>query len=160
MDSIIPHKNVENLSKKLKRESKKIVLAGGCFDILHLGHVTFLEKAKRLGDILIVLLESDQKVRLTKGEKRPHHKQKFRAKVLAALNAVDYVITLPFFKSNSDYDKVLETIKPNIIATTYKDPQISHKKRTAKLIGAKVIYVMRRLKGYSTSKILSLSGTI
>ena len=63
----------------------KIVLVGGCFDILHLGHVVFLEKAKKEGDVLVVLLESDEKVRFLKGKGRPVHTQSERAEILSAL---------------------------------------------------------------------------
>src|SRR5690242_1743275 len=101
MNSIINAKQVIKIKKNL--ENGKTVLVGGCFDILHLGHITFLEKAKKMGDRLVVLLESDQKTKLLKGPKRPVHSQKDRAKVLSALRFVDFVIMLPFLKKEQDY---------------------------------------------------------
>lgn len=77
--------------KRLKSAGKKIVFTNGCFDILHVGHVTYLEKAQGLGDILVVGLNSDRSVREIKGSGRPVNKEKDRAKVLAALSFVDYV---------------------------------------------------------------------
>ena len=79
----------------LRQKNKKIVFTNGCFDLLHLGHVRLLEKAKKLGDILVVGLNSDRSVRRLKGDSRPFFKEKDRASVLAALEAVDYV-TLEF----------------------------------------------------------------
>ena len=77
---------------RLKRAGKKVVFTNGSFDILHAGHVTYLEFARRQGDVLIVGLNSDSSVRRYKGDKRPINKQIDRAKVLAALECVDYVV--------------------------------------------------------------------
>lgn len=141
------------ISKILKRKNKNIVLVGGVFDILHLGHIRFLEHAKREGDFLFVLLESDESVRKSKGQKRPINSQKDRAQVLAALQAVDFVIILKGLLKNKDYDKIVKLINPTVLATTAKDPNIVHKVRQAKLTGAKVKVVLRRLKNKSTSKL-------
>ena len=132
---------------------KKIVLVGGCFDILHPGHIIFLEKAKKVGDFLIVLLESDQKVREIKGEGRPIHIQKDRARVLKALKSVDYVVKLAYMKNEKDYDKLIKKMKPDIIATTYGDKNI-HLQRSAQKVGAQLKFVTKFIKGYSTTKIL------
>lgn len=136
------------------KKEAKIVLAGGCFDILHPGHALFLEEAKKWGDILIVLLESDQKVKKLKGPNRPIHTQKMRAKVLAALRAVDYIITLPYMKSDTEYDKLLSKIKPDVIAVTSKDADTANHKRAAKLVGAKLVCVTKKISNHSTSRIL------
>lgn len=140
-----------------KREGRKIVLAGGCFDVLHPGHVIFLEKAKKTGDILIVLLESDQKVSELKGINRPIHSQRERAGVLSALRAIDYVVMLPFMKNDKEYDKLIARIKPDIIAATRGDVKAHHYQRSAKLVGARLKYVTRIIGDYSTSRILSNS---
>ncbi len=76
----------------LKNRSKKIVFTNGCFDLLHLGHVTYLEEARRLGDFLVVGLNSDASVRRLKGEGRPVKQIQSRVAVLAGLGAVDMVI--------------------------------------------------------------------
>ena len=131
-----------------------VVLVGGCFDVLHPGHIIFLEKAKKAGDRLIVLLESDEKIKKIKGVNRPVHNQKERVLVLEALKFVDKVIQLPYLENEKDYDEIVEKINPDIIATTSADPQIHHKKRTARLVGAKLKYVTKRIGNYSTSKLL------
>lgn len=79
------------IRQRVKKEGKKVVFTNGCFDILHRGHVEYLEKAKKLGDILIVGLNSDESVKKIKGEKRPIVPQDDRAFVLSALSCVDYV---------------------------------------------------------------------
>ncbi len=136
------------------RKGKRIVLVGGCFDVLHPGHVIFLEQAKKAGDKLIVLLESDQKIRQIKGINRPVHTQKERQLVLKALRSVDEVIPLPFIDSDQDYDKIIQKIKPDIIAATAGDPQNHHKARSAKLVGAKLKIVTKLIANHSTSLIL------
>lgn len=136
--------------------SVKIVLAGGCFDILHIGHLTFLEKAKEKGDILIILLESDQTIKRTKGANRPIHTQHERAYMLSQLTSVDYVILLPQDMENKDYDNIVKSIQPAIIATTEGDIYISHKERQAQLVGAKVLCVNKIIPKVSTSKIVEI----
>lgn len=139
----------------MNTKGKRVVLAGGCFDVLHPGHVIFLEKAKRAGDRLIVLLESDEKIKEIKGVNRPVHSQKERALVLKALKFVDEVILLPYMATEKEYDAVIQKIKPDIIAVTFGDPQIHHKIRSAKLVGAKLKYVTRLTGNHSTTKVLT-----
>ena len=82
---------LSKILSRLKSKGKRIVFTNGCFDILHVGHIEYLKKAKALGDILVVGLNSDSSVRSIKGPKRPVNNEKARAKVLAALYFVDYV---------------------------------------------------------------------
>ncbi|ADY72778.1 rfaE bifunctional protein [Desulfurobacterium thermolithotrophum DSM 11699] len=103
--------NLKTIVSNLKREKKKIVFTNGCFDILHAGHVDYLEKAKSLGDVLIVGMNSDSSIKRIKGEKRPIVSQDYRAKVLIALKAVDYVF---IFEDDTPY-KVIEIIKPHVL---------------------------------------------
>lgn len=133
----------------------RTVLVGGCFDVLHPGHIIFLQKAKATGDQLVVLLESDRKLKKIKGIKRPVHSQKMRALMLKALKFVDRVIMLPFMETERQYDDFVKKIKPDIIATTLGDPENHHKKRTAKLVGAKLKYVTKIIGNHSTSRILN-----
>jgi len=95
----------------LKREGKKVVFTNGCFDILHAGHVDYLEKAKALGDVLIVGMNSDASVRKIKGQNRPVVPQDLRARVLTALTAVDYVFV---FDDETPYN-LIKLIKPHIL---------------------------------------------
>lgn len=150
MEKIITIEDAIKAAKKLRAQRNKIVLVGGCFDILHIGHVEFLKKAKEKGDALFLLLESDKKVKQIKGKNRPIHTQKERAKVLSALETVDYVILLPYFAKNQDYDNLVMQIKPDIIATTKTDKYREHKERQAKLLNAQVLDVIDRLPNKST----------
>jgi FAD synthetase len=156
MKRIINAVNAIKLSRKLRREGKKIILAGGCFDILHAGHIKFLEAAKKQGDVLFVFLESDINVKKFKGQQRPINRQEERALVLSSLRFVDYVIALDEMKTNSDYDKLVINLKPDIIAITKKSSQILHNLRQAKIINAEVIEVIGRIKDNSTSKLADL----
>lgn len=89
---IIPRSSLKALASQLRTRGKKIVFTNGTFDILHLGHVTYLEKAKTFGDILIVGVNSDASVRSYKTPDRPINPEKDRMAVLAALECVDYVV--------------------------------------------------------------------
>lgn len=108
----------------------KIVLVGGCFDILHYGHISFLKKAKKLGNYLIVALESDQNTRKLKGPSRPIHTQKKRMEMLQELKCVDKVIPLPPMKTDSDYEKLVRKVNPDIIAVTKGDNKKTHGVKT------------------------------
>lgn len=151
MNKIVNVEEAHKISKQLKSLNKTIVLAGGCFDILHVGHITFLESAKKQGDYLFVLLENDENVKALKGNDRPINHQRERAQVLAAISSVDYVVLLGEMKTNDDYDNLIYALLPDIIATTQNDPQIIHNERQAKKIGAKVSVVTSRIKDKSTT---------
>lgn len=140
----------------MKKENKKIVLVGGCFDVLHLGHVIFLEKAKKLGDRLVVLLESDENIKKDKGNNRPINNQEIRAKMLASLKMVDQVIKLPEMKTDDEYLALIKKIKPKVIAVTSDDKRISQKKEQARLVGAKVIEVTPLVPYQSTSRVIEI----
>lgn len=156
MRKIINLKKAHQVCKQLKASSKTLVLVGGCFDILHFGHINFLKKAKKEGDILIVALESDKNIKILKGKGRPIHSQKKRAEVLAALEFVDFVICLPLMKSDRDYLELVKKIRPNIIAVTAGDPKLKNKEKQARVVGAKVKVVSNRLKTPSTREIMRL----
>jgi len=95
-----------------KRRKKKVVFTNGCFDILHAGHVRYLKKARSLGDILVVGLNSDHSVRLIKGETRPIVPQKERAEVLSALECVDYVVLF----NDATPEKLIKAVMPDVLA--------------------------------------------
>lgn len=153
MKKIINIQEAIKISRKLKEQNKTTVLAGGFFDILHLGHIKFLEKAKKHGDFLFVLLEDDKKAKEKKGKKRPINLQRDRAKILSALQSVDCIIMLENMTNNSCYDKIIIQIAPDIIAATNPDPYIKHKKRQARLVNGKTVYVIQRIRNYSTTKL-------
>ncbi|GAB4218880.1 MAG: hypothetical protein Fur009_2230 [Candidatus Microgenomates bacterium] len=142
---------------KLKRNpefliNKNIVLVGGCFDILHYGHLRFLEKAKQRGDFLIILLESDEFIKKYKNRVSIHNQDE-RAQILASLDMVDLVVKLPFLNSDNDYFEIVKLIKPKVIAITKGDKQLKNKQKQALMIGAKVKIVTPLLKKFSTTKI-------
>jgi len=137
------HDTIKRLSK-----GKKTVLIGGCFDILHYGHLTFLRRAKEKGDILIVALESDEFIRRIKN-KKPIHSQSRRAEILAHLDLVDLVVLLPLFEEK-DYFNMVQIIHPDIIALTIGDPHLKEKRNQANKVGAAIVQI-GYLKGYSSS---------
>nr|MBP3725031.1 D-glycero-beta-D-manno-heptose-7-phosphate kinase [Campylobacter sp.] len=92
-------------------KDKKVVFTNGCFDILHVGHISYLQKAKELGDILIVGLNSDRSVKALKGDPRPVNEQNDRAKMLAALECVDFVT---IFDDDTPHD-LIKALKPDIL---------------------------------------------
>jgi D-beta-D-heptose 7-phosphate kinase/D-beta-D-heptose 1-phosphate adenosyltransferase len=94
-DKLLPASDLEALTDNLRRAGKRVVFTNGCFDILHRGHVTLLSRAKALGDVLIVGLNSDESVRRLKGATRPINCASDRAQVLAALSCVDHIVEFP-----------------------------------------------------------------
>ena len=102
---------LKKISEKLRKNAKKIVFTNGCFDLLHLGHIYYLEKAKKKGDVLIVALNSDSSVRRIKGSKRPILPETDRARIIAALESVDYVVV---FNELTPL-KVIKALKPNVL---------------------------------------------
>jgi D-glycero-beta-D-manno-heptose 1-phosphate adenylyltransferase len=97
---------------KLQRQGKRIVLANGCFDTLHVGHVRYLAGAKREGDVLVVAVNSDSSVRKLKGPGRPILDEQARAELVAALRDVDYVMLF----SEPDVQALLEELHPDVHA--------------------------------------------
>ncbi|HHD75951.1 MAG TPA: D-glycero-beta-D-manno-heptose-7-phosphate kinase [Campylobacterales bacterium] len=104
-------KEIELLSQELKARGKKIVFTNGCFDILHVGHVKYLEEAKSYGDVLILGLNSDESVSRLKGPTRPVNTEDDRAYILAALAAVDYVVK---FYDDTPYE-LIKAVEPHIL---------------------------------------------
>jgi len=97
--------------EKLRRSGRKIVFTNGCFDILHIGHVSYLEEARKKGDVLVIGLNSDESVKNIKGPKRPIVPQAERAYILAALEVVDFVV---IFKENTP-QKLIEQLRPHVL---------------------------------------------
>ncbi len=102
---------ISTIVKELKYKDKKIVFTNGCFDILHIGHIKYLEKSKSFGDILILGLNSDDSIRRLKGENRPINTQTDRAYILAALEVVDYLV---IFEEDTPFE-LIKLIKPDAL---------------------------------------------
>ena len=111
MSSSINLSDLKTIRSKLKASGKKVVFTNGVFDLIHAGHVDYLVKAKSLGDVLIVGLNSDESVKRIKGENRPILKQEERAFVLSNLKPVDFVI---FFNEDTP-EKLISELVPDIL---------------------------------------------
>ena len=96
---------------KYRSENKKVVFTNGCFDLLHIGHVTYLEEAKKLGDVLIVGINTDESVKKLKGPTRPIQNENDRSEILAALKSVDHTI---LFGEETPLD-LIKQIKPDVL---------------------------------------------
>lgn len=110
MGELVKRENIRQIVKDIQDTGKTVVTTNGCFDILHVGHVRYLQKTKSFADYSIVLLNSDKSVKLIKGEDRPINNESDRAEILCALSCVDYVV---LFDENSPRD-LLDEIKPDV----------------------------------------------
>ncbi len=133
----------------------KTILVGGCFDFIHFGHISFLEAAKKHGDKLIVMLESDETIKRLKGAGRPFHTQKQRKKMLEALRMVDEVIALPPMNSDAEYFDAVKTINPDAIALTEGDSILEKKMKQTEQLGAEAV-IIPHLSTHSTSTLAKL----
>lgn len=144
---IFSNTEVMVLVDKLKANNKVCVFTNGCFDILHMGHLSYLQQAKALGDVLIVGLNSDESVKRLKGESRPINNQIARANMLAALHFIDYVVV---FEEDTPKE-LIKLISPNILVKggDYKIEDIVGREYADK------VEVIPFLEGYSTTKIIN-----
>src|ERR1700676_1032081 len=97
-------------AKTFHAEGKRLVLTNGCFDLLHVGHVRYLEAARALGDALAVAINGDDSVHVLKGEGRPLNSESDRAEIVAALESVDYVVLFPEVRVT----RLIEKVRPSI----------------------------------------------
>ncbi len=110
MGKLVKREELPELLKELRSQGKTIVTTNGCFDILHVGHVRYLQKTKTFADVLIVALNSDISVKKIKGPDRPVNNENDRAEILCALSCVDYVVLF----DESSPEKLLVEIKPDV----------------------------------------------
>ncbi len=138
--------------EKIREQNKKIVTTNGSFDIIHPAHIRIFEKAKKRGDILIVLLNSDSSIKKNKGEGRPILNQKDRAIILSGIQYIDYII---IFEQETPLE-ILKRIKPDIHVKggTFIKKRISQEKELLKLWNGKFITFPIE-KGYSTTNIIN-----
>ena len=149
-DKIKTRRHLAALRKKWRRQKKKFVFTNGCFDIIHAGHIRYLETAKKKGDILVVGMNSDSSMTRIKGKGRPINPQQDRAEVLAGLEAVDYVVIF----DEDDPGSLISYILPDILVK-------GSDWKPGKIIGADIVKANRGkviriplYKGRSTSKII------
>ena len=138
---------LQRIVEKLKKQSKKIVTTNGIFDILHVGHVRYLQEAKKWGDVLIVAVNSDSSTRKIKGPERPLNKENDRAEVLAALECVDFVT---IFNEETPIE-ILGVIKPNthIKGGDYEPGQLVEADVVRRNGGE--VHIVDKVEGYSTT---------
>lgn len=131
----------------LKNQNKKIIFTNGCFDILHAGHISYLKKAKELGDILVLGLNSDKSIKLLKGDSRPINSEIDRAKLLESLEIIDYII---IFSEETPYN-ILKEIKPDVLVKggDYKEEEIIGREFSKKTV------IVDFINGYSTTTIIN-----
>ena len=144
-------KDLKVIVNKLKKNNKKIVMTNGCFDIIHVGHVEYLQQSKKMGNKLIVAINSDESIKTIKGHKRPINKLNDRIKVLSEFSSVDYII---YFKSKTP-EHIYRAINPDILTKGNEFKNIKN------IAGAKYIIqnggkvrLIKYNKLYSTTKIL------
>ena len=148
-NKIISFDNIQKQVLKWREENKKIVFTNGCFDIIHRGHVDYLSKAKDLGDILIIGLNTDQSVRNIKGNTRPIQDENSRAIILASMQFVDAIV---FFSEPTPYTLIKE-IQPDILVkgADYKKEDIVGYDIVSQRGGK--VETIEFIEGYSTSNI-------
>ena len=110
MGKVLDRKNLKKVCKKLRAEGNKLVFTNGCFDILHKGHVRYLRRAKKLGDILVVGINSDRSVSAIKPG-RPVNSEKDRAEIISSLVMVDYVVV---FNEKTPY-RLIKSVGPDVL---------------------------------------------
>jgi D-beta-D-heptose 7-phosphate kinase/D-beta-D-heptose 1-phosphate adenosyltransferase len=147
---IIQINKINELSSKLKKEGKTIVFTNGCFDIVHAGHVDYMEKAKFLGDVLVVGVNSDNSVKRIKGEKRPIVDIKNRLRLLQGLSVIDYLCV---FEEDTPLE-LIKNVSPNVLVKgeDWKDKGVVGE-AFVKTYGGKV-ELIKLLPGISTSIII------
>ena len=149
-NKIEDRKDLKKVVERLKKEGKRVVFTNGCFDLIHVGHTRYLEEAKKLGDILIVAVNSDQSVRAIKGNKRPIITEEERAEVLSALQCVDFVVIF----DEPDPLNIISSLKPDVMVKggDWSEDAIIGRE-VVESIGGKVVLIPE-IKGSSTSSII------
>ena len=152
-DKIVRLEELEQRASKLRAVGKKIVATNGCFDLLHVGHIRYLNAARALGGALIVGINGDQSVRELKGAGRPINSENDRAEIVAALECVDLVTIFPEVRAT----RFLELAAPDIYAKGgdyNQDTLNAEERQVLQKIGAKIDIVPFE-PGYSTSDLLA-----
>ncbi len=156
MSKIVSMEKLGAISSEMRAAGKKLVVTNGCFDLLHVAHVRYLQAARELGDVLAVGLNGDESVRALKGKGRPLNKEQDRAEVLAALSAVDYVTIFPEARAT----RFLETVRPAIYVKggDYQRETLDAQERAALENSGVEIRILPFFAGYSTSDLVKRLG--
>ena len=147
-NKLLTMEQLNDLLLILREKRKKIVFTNGCFDVIHMGHVSYLQEARKLGDVLILGLNSDASVKRLKGEKRPVNNEVSRTKVLSAMSCVDYIIV---FDDDTPYN-LIKAVRPDFLVK-------GGDYRVEDVVGrefAGEVKLLNFVEGYSSSKIIGL----
>ena len=152
MSKIVSMKELAAISNEMRAAGKKLVVTNGCFDLLHVGHVRYLQAARKLGDALAVGLNGDESVCALKGKGRPLNCEQDRAEVLAALSSVDYVAIFPEVRAT----RFLETVRPALYVKggDYTSENLDAEERAALEKSGAEIRILPFVEGYSTSRLI------
>ena len=152
MERIVEAERLSALGAKFAASGKKLVLTNGCFDLLHAGHIRYLEEARRLGDALIVAVNSDASVRELKGPDRPLNGELDRAEVLSALRCVDHVTVF----TGKRVTEVIRALQPAIYAKggDYTVETLDPGERSALVEAGTEIRLLSLVPGRSTTSLL------
>jgi D-glycero-beta-D-manno-heptose 1-phosphate adenylyltransferase len=149
---IVTAEQASAIGKEMRDNGRKLVFTNGCFDLLHAGHVRYLQAARALGDALLVAINGDESVRVLKGQGRPLNRAADRAEVIAALECVDHVVIFPEVRAT----QLLEIVRPAIYVKggDYTEATLHADERDAlERIGAE-IQILPFEAGHSTSGLL------
>ena len=148
---LIPRAEVVALGQRLRQAGQRIVFANGCFDLLHVGHVRYLEGARQQGDVLVVGVNSDRSVRQLKGEGRPLLPEEARAELLAAMEPVDYVVIFDDLTAGN----ILRDLRPDVHCkgTDYTEATVPERE-VVKSWGCRVV-IAGDSKDHSTRQVLA-----
>ncbi len=141
---ILEYSQLQDIGEQLRQDHKKIVLVSGCFDLPHLGHVTFFEDAKSRGDMLVVALGPDNIIKQLKGPRRPIMDQQYRAQMLAAFAVVDFVIIAdePLSMPGAvHFEKLVSILKPDFFAINEFNSGIAEKKALIEKYGGQLAVI-------------------
>ncbi len=136
--------------RRRRADGERIVFTNGCFDIMHYGHVSYLESAAEKGDVLVVGVNSDSSVRRLKGPKRPLNRQEFRAGVLAGLASVDYVV---IFDEDTPLE-LIKSLKPDVLVKggDWKVRDIVGSKEV--MVSGGKVFSIKFVPGFSTTSLI------
>lgn len=150
MNKILSHEQLKKVLEKRKKAGGKIVFTNGCFDILHAGHTRYLNEAKKLGDVLVLALNSDASVRTIKGSPRPFVPESERAYVVASLESVDYVT---LFDDDTPLT-LIEYLEPHILVKggDWTEENVIGRKSVQQWGGT--VIIIPEVEGISTTNII------
>jgi rfaE bifunctional protein nucleotidyltransferase chain/domain len=149
---ILDPDHLAEIADSMRAQNRKLVLTNGCFDLLHTGHVRYLQAARALGDALVVAINGDDSVRALKGEGRPLNCESDRAEIVAALECVDYAVIFPEVRVT----RLIEKVRPAIYVKggDYTPATLDPEERAAlEKVGAE-IRILPFEPGYSTSDLI------